>query len=114
MIVPNPPVFIVDGNDLIVHSTFDEATHWLEPADISTNDYSVYDSEGRLLHIEPDGDKVKILLAEEVPRHASELEDALRRYLRTTGSALGEDSNCDLKCLVEACKKFVIPGSQST
>ena len=38
MIVAKPPVFIVDGNDLIVHSALEDAALWPEHVDIRRKD----------------------------------------------------------------------------
>jgi hypothetical protein len=109
MAVAKPPIFIVDGNDVIVHSTLEDAALWLEPSSIGRNDYGAYDSEGRLLNLEPAGLKVKVSLAEELPQYANKLEEALRSYLKAVDDPAGNDPRCDLQCLVEACRKFIVP-----
>lgn len=108
MVAVKPPVFVIEANDVSVHSSLEDAALQLEPIDVKDNLYAAYDSEGRLLHLEPEGHRVKISLVEEVPRHGHELEEALRRYLTAIGKPEGRDPQCDLPCLVEVCKEFIV------
>ena len=101
-----PPVFVIDGNDVSIHSSLEDAALLLEATDVKRNLYVGYDSEGRLVRFESDRQRVKASLAEENPLHARELEEALRKYLRAMDVPEGNDSECNLPCLVEVSKRI--------
>jgi len=109
MVVAKPPIFVVDGSDISVHSSLEDAALQLEPIDVKDKLYAAYDSEGRLLNLGADRQRVKVSLAEELPNHAHELEEALRRYLSAIGKPEGSDPQCNLPRLVEVCKEFIVP-----
>ena len=101
-----PPVFIVDGEDVGVFASLEEALLQLEPRDVTNQEYTGYDSEGRLLRLETDGERVSAYLAEDEPIHALQLETALRCFLRAMNEPSANDPKCDLSCLVAASRRF--------
>jgi hypothetical protein len=103
---PQAPIFAVDGLDVAVYATLDDALLHLEPIDVANKVNLVYDAKGRLLHLLTDGKKNVAQLAEQEPLHAGELAAALRAFLAAVGETVPDDLLCDLPCLVEASKKF--------
>ncbi len=99
-----PPIFVIDGDDVIVYESIEVD---LEPLDVMGGGLVAYDAEGRLLRLETNRGEVTVSLAEEKPTHAVELEFTLRRFLKATGEPLADDPECDLKCLVNTCRKFI-------
>ena len=99
-----PPVFVIEGEDVIVYGSVEVD---LEPLDVKAGGLVAYDAEGRLLRLETDRGRVIVSVAEENPTHALELEFALRRFLKATDDPLADDPACDLNCLVNACRKFI-------
>lgn len=113
MKIPAPPIFVVEGLDVTVHKCLEDAQNWLEPWWVRQKEGFVYDAEGRLLKLEARNKRVTISLGEEEPTHASELETILHNYLRAIGEPIGSDPSCNLKCLVEFCRKFIFPPPRS-
>jgi hypothetical protein len=103
---PHPPIFAVEGLDVAVYSSLEDALLHLEPIDVANRINLVYDAKGRLLHLSTDGKRNTAQLAEQEPLHANELAAALRAFLGAVGDAAAADPLCDLACLVEASKKF--------
>ena len=99
-----PPIFVIEGDDVIVFESFEVD---LEPLDIRDGGMVAYDAEGRLLRLEINRGAVTVSVTEENPTHAAELEFALRKFLKATGEAVADDAECDLKCLVNASRKFI-------
>ena len=64
---PKPPVFVIDGLDVGVFKSVEDAVLQLEPIDVNRGEYSAYDAEGRLLRLAVDGAKVTAHLAETEP-----------------------------------------------
>ena len=104
---PIPPIFVVDGLDVGVFASVDDAVLQLEAVDVKQDEYFSYDGEGRLLRLIADGDRVTAQLAETEPSHAEELSTILRDFLKEMGVKGVEDSSCDFQCLVEASRKFI-------
>lgn len=105
------PVYLIEGKDIIIYSSVSDLQGHLEPIDIRDNNYSCYDSEGRLLKLETDGRYIKLLVTEEEPKHTDKLEASLREYLIGMKESTAEEMNCDLPCLVNLSMKYVcIPG----
>jgi len=104
---PTAPIFIIDGLDVGVFASLDEALLQLESIDVKTGEYSSYDAEGRRIQLTVDGDKVIGHLAAPTSTHAHELSAALREFLKAMGESNAEDADCDLQCLVELSRKFI-------
>jgi len=104
---PTPPVFVIDGLDIGVFASVEEAVLQLEPVDVKQGEYSAYDSEGRLLGLAVDGGKVTAHLVDAQASHADELAGKLRGFLKAMGATTADDPECDLRCLVEASRKFM-------
>ena len=104
---PISPIFVVEGLDIGVYATVEDAKLSLEPWWVEQNLGVVYDAEGRLLKLDSGDKSVYISLGEAEPTHAAELEAILRSYLKAIGDPRGDDLSCNLKCLVEYCRKFI-------
>jgi hypothetical protein len=83
---PTPPIFIVDGLDVGVFASLEEAVLQLEAVDVRNGEYSGYDATGRSILLTTDQDKVVGQLAQKEPSHANELVMALRDFSEGVGS----------------------------
>lgn len=102
-----PPIFVIDGLDVGVFKSIEDAVLQLEPVDVNRGDYAAYDAEGRLLRLAVDGLKVTAHPVESEASHAKELSVALSEFLRAMGVMTDDDSEYDLRELVEASRKFM-------
>ena len=71
-------IFIVEGNDVSSYASIEDAQLDLEVIDVENDEYVGYDHEGRLLKLDVDGKKkrVVITLAEDKPSHAGQTRDS--------------------------------------
>lgn len=103
-------IFIADknGNDVSSYASIEDAQLNLEVIDVENDEYVGYDHEGRLLKLDVNGKKkrVVITLDEDKPSHAKELEAVIRTYLEQVGESFPNDPAYDLPYLVEVCHKF--------
>jgi hypothetical protein len=104
---PKPPIFAVDGLDVAVYATTQDAFLHLEPSDVEDGSERIYDAEGRLVLIETDGTKITGGSCADEPSHADELTLALRGFLAMMNEPQADDPTCDLPCLVELSLKYV-------
>lgn len=102
-----PPLFIVEGQDLGIFSSVEDAQDHLEPPDIAGGAYVGYDGRGRRLEIETDGRHTSISLAEFQPSSAEELEARLRHFLTYAGEDRAKNTDCDLPCLIGIAEDHV-------
>jgi hypothetical protein len=100
------PIFIVDGLDVSAYGSLDEAVAGLEPVDIKNNAYVMYDAEGTLIRLTTDGNRITASVDDE-PKHATQLEYALREFLTLMDDTQADQASCDLPCLVKACLKYI-------
>lgn len=49
MLIPNPPLFICDGQDLAIFHSMEDLVRYVEPFDIASEQYLICDSRGRRL-----------------------------------------------------------------
>lgn len=101
-----PPIFIVDGLDIGVFESLRDVELHLEPIGLKNETREIYDSEGRLIRVEAKGNRIIAVVEEPNPKHARELEAALRGFLAEMNEPLAADPGCDLSCLVNAAQKF--------
>lgn len=82
-----PPIIADNFGDLLIFNTIESAQGYLEPIDVRSNEYVVYDSEGRLLRAlaSSDSGPVTIEDAEKVPTHQTALRGALISFLSQVG-----------------------------
>jgi hypothetical protein len=122
-----PPIVIVDrrGNDINIHASIEDAQLHLEAIDVKNNEYTAYDSEGRLLALDVVIDKTSILFgffqtsvervrirqAEDDPFHADELRTALFRFLKALGVVDNSLSSENMDQLIERVME-VIPSRE--
>ena len=102
-----PPIFVIDGLDVGVFKSIEEAVLQLEPLDVDRGEYSAYDAQGRLLKLVVDGARVTAQLAESEASHARELSALLREFLEAMGELNETDPECDLRYLVDASRRFI-------
>jgi len=106
MLLPKPPIFVVEGLDIGIYASAEDAMRDLEPWWVRQKEGLVYDAEGRMLTPEISGLRVTELIPEDPPAHAKELEAALRAFLKEIGEAIADDPNCILPCLVDVAGKL--------
>ena len=99
-----PPVIIVEGDDILMFESADAAERYLEPVDVAAGTYSAYDAEGRKLEILTDGRIVQVLSSEQEPSHQRTLVETLHRSLSLIGDSV--DSEISLPNLVERARVF--------
>ena len=101
-----PPIFLCEGFDVLVYESVEAAKRHIEPIDVASDDF-VYDSEGRLLHIEvTDRKQVSIYSTEADPKHQRELRRALVRFLAHTGESEIWLASASLQELVTKMMKY--------
>jgi hypothetical protein len=49
MLIPNPPLFIIDGQDLAIFRSMEHLVRYVEPVDVANDQYLICDSQGRRL-----------------------------------------------------------------
>jgi len=76
-----PPIVVVEGHDLTVHSTAADACLWMEPIDVQQGVFEAFDSEGRELSIVAQGDRVSLELPSHSTAQRDELEHKLRQFI---------------------------------
>jgi hypothetical protein len=108
------PIIVVDrAGDVDMFATVEAVAQYLEPIDVAGNEYTAYDSAGRLLELRVErkkvlllsvldispGEQVVIAPAEIAPTHANELRERLAAYLHALGASpvwLAQASLADL------------------
>jgi hypothetical protein len=94
------PIIVVESGDILFFTSLIIAERYLEPIDVRNNEYTAYDSEGRLLCLIPCENTVKIELAEEKPTHADKLKEALLDFFTEVGFATDLLSQASLEELI--------------
>jgi hypothetical protein len=100
------PIFVIDGLDVSVYSSLRDLQFDLEPIDIQNDVFTVYDADGRLIHLKTDGKNINAILSDDEPPRTTELEVILREHLKATNNPLADDLDCHLPCLVESFRKL--------
>jgi hypothetical protein len=103
---PIAPIFLVEGDDVIILDSLVDAQNFVEPQDVDVG--IAHDARGRRLQVTTDGTSTFISLAESEPSRPAELEAVLRRYLKWLGDPAASMPGCDLSCLVEASRRYVV------
>lgn len=80
MVEITPPLFFDDDGDMLVFTTLQLASRYLEPADVRRNLIG-YDSNGLLLGIREASGGIAIVALEAEPGHADDLHIKLASYL---------------------------------
>ena len=99
------PLIVAEGLDLHFYNSADEAGKSLEPWWVLEERGRVYDAEGRLLKLETDKHRVRVLQGEDIPKHSEELRSLLHAFLAAVNQPIERSS--DLKTLLDACTKVV-------
>jgi hypothetical protein len=103
---PKFPIFIFDGLDLMISTSYKRLQGDIEPIDIRLGDHEVFDSDGRRVKLEThgwSGTDAKVDLKE--PAANEEFSQRLRDYLRAVNHPVADNPECDLPCLIEAAKR---------
>lgn len=102
---PTYPIFLFDGLDLLIISSFEKLQGDVESVDAQSEDYEVFDSTGRRVRLETVGSRIDAQTdpAESVQDFAGKL----RSFLRAVGDRSADNPECDLWCLMDACRKRV-------
>jgi hypothetical protein len=88
---PNPPIFVIEGLDIRVYQSLEDALGALEAIDVRNNEYSVYDGDGRRLELgvvqTPFWGHEKVVLSklESESAHAAGLAGHLAAFLAYSG-----------------------------
>ena len=109
IMMPKSPIFIINkpGIDIGVFSSIEDAQQQLEPIDVQNDEYVCYDADGVHLGMHLEGNRVIITPAEDNPKHAKELEAAIRAYLNAICDPIASEPTIDLANLVAHCNRFV-------
>ncbi len=100
-----PPFIVYELGDLELFQDVASMERYLEPIDIENNEYTVYDSEGRLVQltiesvpttslfglVKGHNDSVRVAGCEIEPLHSAELATRIRDYLARTGQPVAAD-----------------------
>ncbi|MGH2688662.1 MAG: hypothetical protein ACRDKW_07630 [Actinomycetota bacterium] len=106
--LPTIPLFVVDGDDVIVFPDVESAASALDPVGVAGGACLGYDATGRRLGLTAAGPTVTIGPAEPVPSRAEELAAALRAFLLAAGETAPSDPRCGLPCLVELSRRHMV------
>lgn len=94
------PIVVDNMGDVTAFRTLEEAADYIEPIDVTDNQYSGYDSKGRLLAIRVAQGKVVFADGETAPTHAEQLTAALRRHLAACSVATNWIEQASLQELI--------------
>ena len=99
-----PPIIVDEHGDVQVFESSAHAEIALEAVDVRNDEYTVYDSRGRLLTISAidKGDTVRITSGNQSLCHRGELKKVLSSFLKRTGDS-HEVESMTLKQLIDRC-----------
>jgi hypothetical protein len=114
MTTPTSPIFVIEGFDVSIYASVEDAERHLESPDILDNRYVAYDSEGRLLILKAPRpktrkffgiqsvtvDKINISCDESQPLHSEALKKELKELLKHFGVSPAWLEKAPLKDLV--------------
>lgn len=84
-----PPIIADNNGDVLVFRSLKDAEIYIEPVDVQNNEYTAYDSEGRLLRLKTiKHNRVALEPIESEPLHASQLRTLLQEHLVALGLPL--------------------------
>lgn len=126
-----PPIVVTDGNDVALFGSIEEAEIALEPIDVRNNEYTIYDSEGRLLapivvvermplvpflggRLTVPVERVRIQPADTEPKHADALRQSFLSLLKAVeaGTSPSELEKMSLKELLDRVASTVVGDSE--
>ena len=113
---PTYPLFIFDGFDLLIISSPQMLPVYVERLDCRSDDEEVFDSTGRRVRFAAIasgifglvGSRIVAKLDVTEPTSLERLIEKLRTFLCAVGDPRADDPECDLACLMEACRKQVV------
>ncbi len=101
------PIFIVEGDDIGIFSSVVKAQEQLEPEDVKTSHYRIYDATGAKLSVATDNSAVYIY-AESPPQNAdSELSEILKRYLARFSKQPLDSNHENLNILIARTQEII-------
>lgn len=96
------PLIISNFGDVLIFDSVSQAESYLEPIDVLNNEYTGYDSLGRLLRISIQSkNRVYIELEEQQPTRMEDLSRVLKEYLIKVGVPTAWIETAQLSELVE-------------
>jgi hypothetical protein len=104
---PTPPIILVEGHDVAIFESLEDACAHVELPDIKENVYRAYDAEGRLLSLEVEAEKPRISATEDEPGHLHELELLLNEFLTLVHAGPPVAPNSGISALIVAAKGSV-------
>ncbi len=107
MTPPKYPVFMFDGLDLIVISCPEDLPVYVERVEYISGDEEVFDSTGRRVILGGRGSRISADADPNESLHIQEFAEKLRAFLRAVNDPIGDDLDCDLDRLMNACRKHV-------
>jgi hypothetical protein len=107
----NPPLFVIEGNDVGPFSSEEALTLKLEPPDVREGDFAVFDSRGRRVALGVETGKVESVVVSSIepePAHDGELRSGLINGLvEAFGESTGRLEQLPLRQLVDlAVQRF--------
>jgi hypothetical protein len=94
MLIPKPPLFVIDGYDIAVFDSIEKVVGHLEPIDVANNEQDIFDSDGRRIELAVvktngfffgESEVVVFKAIEAEPVHAGELAKRLVAFLGYLG-----------------------------
>ena len=100
-----PRIVVSNRGDVLLFDSEQAAESYLEPADVRNEEYMAYDTEGRLLSLRVEGNKVQIVAADLMPQHQDDLRVVLESFLMRVGDLTQEHRRLSLPQLAELILK---------
>jgi hypothetical protein len=95
------PVILSNYGDVLIFDSIEKAERYIEPIDVTNNEYIAYDSEGRLLRlVEQSRYRVIVEPVESDPSHRGELREILVDFLARIGVSQNWLAGASLEDLV--------------
>jgi len=105
-----PPIFVYEPNDLDVFESVEAAERYIEPIDVKNDEFTFFDSEGRVLNasvvIDTKGIERTVIDDTEDQFNKSELKRILVDFLMYLGYSESELSGLQLSQLVCESLKY--------
>ena len=102
------PIYLIDGNDIIIFRSLKDFQIYLEP-NLVKGDEIVYDSKGQLLRLILKNDTINLSIIDTSLERIKEFEQLLRTYLVLKNKSLASDTErTDLPSLINLSLKHTV------